>query len=207
MIAKRLFDMVGAAAGLAVLSPLLLGVALSVRVRLGSPVIFRQTRAGLGGAPFVFRKFRTMTDARDSAGELLPDEQRLTPFGRALRSTTLDELPSLWNVLRGEMSLVGPRPLYLDYVPLYSDHQRRRLEVKPGLTGWAVVKGRNAISWDERFDLDVWYVDHPSFLLDLRILILTIGTIFSRRGVSQPGHSTMPRFEGPRTSRRDRETP
>lgn len=195
-IIKRALDIVGALVALCLLSPLILVVAVLVRVRLGSPVLFRQARAGLHGAEFTFYKFRTMTDARDPDGTLLPDAARLTPLGRRLRGSTLDELPSLWNVLKGEMSLVGPRPLYPDYTALYSPEQARRLDVKPGLTGWAVIHGRNALGWDEKFRLDVWYVDHRSLGLDLRILLKTGLIILSRKGVSRQGHATMPRFTG-----------
>jgi lipopolysaccharide/colanic/teichoic acid biosynthesis glycosyltransferase len=176
--------------------PLLLLVALLVRIRLGSPVLFCQVRPGRFGAPFELMKFRTMTDERDANGDLLPDEQRLTAFGRVLRSTSLDELPELLNVLRGEMSIVGPRPLLIEYLPLYSERHRARQDVRPGLTGWAQVCGRNSLSWSERFELDVWYVRHRTLWLDLRVLARTIGTVLSRRGVSAEGHATMSRFTG-----------
>ncbi|HYH83635.1 MAG TPA: sugar transferase [Longimicrobium sp.] len=194
--AKRALDVAAAAAGLAVLSPLLLGVALAVRLRLGSPVLFRQTRPGLGGRPFRMYKFRTMRDAVGPDGEPLPDAERLTPFGRVLRSTSLDELPELVNVLRGEMSLVGPRPLLMEYLPLYSPRQARRHEVRPGLTGWAQVNGRNALGWPEKLEMDAWYVDHRSFALDLRILLLTVGRVVLRHGISREGHVTTSRFTG-----------
>jgi lipopolysaccharide/colanic/teichoic acid biosynthesis glycosyltransferase len=193
---KRLFDLLlslGLLLGLAL--PLLLLWVL-VRRRLGRPVLFRQVRPGLHGRPFMMVKFRTMTDERGADGELLPDARRLTPFGHFLRATSLDELPELWNVLRGEMSLVGPRPLLMEYLPLYSPEQARRHEVRPGITGWAQVNGRNAVSWDERFKLDVWYVDHRSLWLDLRILWLTVRKVIVREGISAQGEATMPRFTG-----------
>lgn len=172
------------------------GVAVLVRRRLGSPVLFRQIRPGLNGQPFRMLKFRTMTDARDAAGQLLPDSARLTPFGRWLRTTSLDELPELWNVLKGEMSLVGPRPLLMQYLPLYSTEQARRHSVRPGLTGWAQVRGRNALSWDEKLNLDVWYVEHASLRLDLHILLETLLRVIGREGISAPGSDTMPAFTG-----------
>ncbi|MFN3597237.1 MAG: sugar transferase [Rubricoccaceae bacterium] len=193
---KRLFDIVCAALGLLVLAPVLGAVALAVRVKLGSPVLFRQTRPGLSGRPFEMVKFRTMTDARDAQGRLLPDAERLTAFGRFLRSTSLDELPELWNVLRGEMSLVGPRPLLMQYLERYSPEQARRHEVRPGITGWAQVNGRNALSWEEKFALDVWYVDHQSFALDLRILWMTVRKVLAREGISAESSATMPEFTG-----------
>jgi sugar transferase EpsL len=196
VIAKRIFD-VGVSTLVLVLGmPLLLGLCLLVRVRLGGPVLFRQERPGLKGRPFVLLKFRTMTEARDSRGELLPDADRLTSFGLWLRRTSLDELPELWNVLRGEMSLVGPRPLLLEYLPLYSPEQARRHEVLPGITGWAQVNGRNAIAWSEKLALDVWYVDHRSGLLDIKILWMTVAKVFRGEGVSQPGHATREKFRG-----------
>jgi len=167
-----------------------------VRRKLGRPVLFRQSRPGLHERSFEIRKFRTMTDDRDTDGNLLADSERLLPFGRFLRSTSLDELPELWNVLKGEMSLVGPRPLLMEYLDLYSEEQARRHEVRPGITGWAQVNGRNALTWEEKFDLDVWYVDNHSLWLDLKILILTIARVFKREGVSQEGHATMERFQG-----------
>lgn len=171
-------------------------LALLVRFKLGAPVLFRQQRPGLHGRPFTLYKFRTMTDARDAEGALLPDAERLTSFGHFLRSTSLDELPELFNVLKGEMSLVGPRPLLMEYLPRYTPEQQRRHEVRPGLTGWAQVNGRNALSWEEKFALDVWYVEHCSFWLDLKILVLTTGKIINREGISQPGHATMEEFRG-----------
>ncbi len=193
---KRLFDLLLSLGLLLALAlPLLLLWAL-VRRKLGSPVLFRQVRPALHGRPFMMVKFRTMTDERGADGELLPDVQRLTPFGRFLRATSLDELPELWNVLRGEMSLVGPRPLLMEYLPLYSPEQARRHEVRPGITGWAQVNGRNALSWEERFELDVWYVDHRSLWLDLYILWLTVRKVILREGISAQGEATMPRFIG-----------
>ena len=193
---KRLLDFIAALLGLIALAlPLLLLMAL-IRRRLGSPVFFRQTRPGLHGQPFEMVKFRTMTDARGPDGALLPDADRLTPFGRFLRASSLDELPELWNVLKGDMSLVGPRPLLMEYLPLYSPEQARRHEVRPGITGWAQVNGRNALGWDDKFKLDVWYVDHRSLLLDLRILWLTVRKVLVRDGISAVGEATMPRFTG-----------
>ena len=193
---KRLFDLAVVLIALPLWLPLLAVLALLVRVKLGSPVLFAQTRPGLDGKPFKLVKFRTMTDERDASGALLPDSQRLTTFGRWLRSTSLDELPELWNVLKGEMSLVGPRPLLVEYLPLYTLHQRRRHEVLPGITGWAQVNGRNAISWEEKFDYDVWYVDNRSLALDLRILAMTAAKTLRREGISGAGEATMSRFEG-----------
>jgi lipopolysaccharide/colanic/teichoic acid biosynthesis glycosyltransferase len=193
---KRLLDILGAGAGLILLSPVFLVLTALIRRRMGSPAIFAQRRAGLRGEPFVLYKFRSMTDARDEAGALLPDGARLTALGIFLRRYSLDELPQLWNVLRGDMSLVGPRPLLLEYVPLYDETQRRRLDVKPGITGWAQVNGRNAIGWKEKFALDVWYVEHRSFSLDLGILLLTVWKIVKREGISAPGDATMPPFRG-----------
>ncbi|MDP9349427.1 MAG: sugar transferase [Gemmatimonadota bacterium] len=193
---KRVVDVLGSGAGLVVLSPVLAGVALAVRLSLGTPVLFRQVRPGRGGRPFTMYKFRTMRDARDARGEPLPDAERLTAVGRFIRSTSLDELPELVNVLRGDMSLVGPRPLLLEYLPLYTAEQARRHEVRPGITGWAQVNGRNALSWEEKFELDVWYVEHRSFWLDLKILLLTVVKVFAREGVSQEGQATMEKFRG-----------
>jgi sugar transferase EpsL len=193
-VAKRLLDL----ALVLLASPLWLPVlglaALAVWERLGWPVLFRQERTGLGGQAFTLTKLRTMTDARDDAGHLLPDAGRLTPFGRWLRRTSLDELPELWNVLRGEMSLVGPRPLYTRYLGRYTAEQARRHEVRPGITGWAQVNGRNLLTWEQKFALDVWYVDHVSFLLDVRILLLTLGKILKREGITQPGQATAQEF-------------
>ncbi len=193
---KRLFDFVLALFGVLALALPLLMLIWLVRRKLGSPVFFRQVRPGLYGKPFRMVKFRTMTDARGPDGQLLPDAERLTPFGRWLRATSLDELPELWNVLRGEMSLVGPRPLLMEYLPLYSTEQARRHEVRPGITGWAQVNGRNAISWADKFALDVWYVDHRSLWLDVRILWLTVRKVLVRDGINAAGEATMPRFEG-----------
>jgi lipopolysaccharide/colanic/teichoic acid biosynthesis glycosyltransferase len=193
---KRIFDLVVAGLGLLVLALPLLMLAVFIRRKLGSPVLFRQVRPGLHGQPFEMVKFRTMTDERGPDGELLPDAQRLTPFGRFLRASSLDELPELWNVLKGDMSLVGPRPLLMEYLPLYSPEQTRRHEVRPGITGWAQVNGRNAISWEEKFALDVWYVDHRSLWLDMRILWLTVRKVLVRDGISAVGEATMSRFTG-----------
>ncbi|HWT11943.1 MAG TPA: sugar transferase [Allosphingosinicella sp.] len=193
---KRLFDVVVAGAALLLLSPVLALVALGVRVFLGSPVLFVQTRPGLAGKPFDLIKFRTMLDSRGDNGELLADAERLTAFGRMLRSTSLDELPELWNVLKGDMSLIGPRPLLLHYLDLYTPFQMRRHEVRPGITGWAQVNGRNALSWPEKFALDVAYVDHWSLWLDLKILVLTLARVVDRRGISAAGEATMPYFQG-----------
>ena len=193
---KRLFDFLLALLALLLLALPLLVLALLVRRKLGSPVLFRQTRPGLHGQPFEMVKFRTMTDARGADGALLPDAVRLTPFGRFLRASSLDELPELWNVLKGEMSLVGPRPLLMEYVPLYSAEQYRRHEVRPGVTGWAQVNGRNAISWEEKFKLDVWYVEQQSLALDIKILWLTVKKVLLRDGISAAGEATMAKFTG-----------
>lgn len=193
---KPVLDRALAVAGLIALSPVMAGVAAAVAARLGRPVLFRQERPGFGGRPFAMLKFRTMTDARDDEGRLLPDTERLTPLGRLLRSTSLDELPELWNVLKGEMSLVGPRPLLMEYLGRYTPEQARRHDVRPGITGWAQVHGRNGLGWDERLALDVWYVDHVSLALDLRILLATVGVVLRRKGVSAEGHATMPEFAG-----------
>jgi lipopolysaccharide/colanic/teichoic acid biosynthesis glycosyltransferase len=193
---KRTIDLVVAGLGLALVWPVLALTAVFVRLFLGTPVLFRQSRPGLGGRPFTIYKFRTMRDGYDEEGNLLPDVQRLTALGRFLRATSLDELPELWNVLRGDMSLVGPRPLLTEYLPLYSSEQARRHDVRPGITGWAQVNGRNALYWDEKFALDVWYVDNRSLLLDLRILALTVKKVLVREGISQRGHVTMEPFRG-----------
>jgi lipopolysaccharide/colanic/teichoic acid biosynthesis glycosyltransferase len=195
---KRLFDLLVSLVGLLVLALPLLVLSFLVLHKLGGPVLFRQVRPGLHGRPFMMVKFRTMTDERGPDGELLPDALRLNAFGRFLRASSLDELPELWNVLRGEMSLVGPRPLLMEYLPLYSSEQARRHEVRPGITGWAQINGRNALSWDERFRLDVWYVDHRSFWLDLKVLWLTVRKVVVREGISAHGDATMPRFTGSR---------
>ncbi len=178
------------------LAPVVVGVALAVWLRLGRPILFRQPRTGRHGHPFTLLKFRTMRDAVGPDGHPLPDAERLTPFGQWLRATSLDELPSLWNVVRGEMSLVGPRPLLPEYLPLYSARQARRHEVRPGITGWAQVNGRNTVSWADRLEMDVWYVEHRSWMLDLRILWMTIGKVVRRDGIAQEGHATMERFRG-----------
>jgi sugar transferase EpsL len=195
-VIKNLLDRSLALAVLLAASPGLLLCGAAIAWFLGAPVLFAQTRPGLHGRPFKMYKFRTMTDARDASGELKPDAERLTRFGRWLRATSLDELPELFNVLKGDMSLVGPRPLLMEYLPLYSPEQARRHEVKPGITGWAQVNGRNALSWEDKFRLDVWYVDHRSLALDMKILLLTALRLVQRHGVSHPGHETMPRFTG-----------
>jgi lipopolysaccharide/colanic/teichoic acid biosynthesis glycosyltransferase len=179
--------------------PLTIAIAVLVRLRLGGPVLFTQVRPGRHGRPFRLVKFRTMTDARDGSGALRPDSERMPPFGHWLRGSSLDELPELWNVLCGEMSLVGPRPLLMEYMPLYSEEQARRHEVRPGITGWAQVNGRNAIGWDERFLLDVWYVDHQTWLLDVKIMFSTVALVVKRHGISAPGEVTMSKFTGPRS--------
>ncbi len=193
---KRLFDIVAAAAALLLLSPVLLGVAVLVALNMGRPILFKQQRPGLHEKPFLMLKFRTMRDATDAHGQPLDDAQRLTPFGRWLRATSLDELPELWNVLKGELSLVGPRPLLMEYLPRYNTMQRRRHEVRPGLTGWAQVNGRNTVDWAERFEMDVWYVDHRSFWLDMQILAKTVHLVLARKGVNAQGEATMHKFRG-----------
>jgi lipopolysaccharide/colanic/teichoic acid biosynthesis glycosyltransferase len=193
---KRTFDFVIALLSLVVFAPVLIVLAVLVRWQLGSPVLFTQLRPGLGGRPFRLVKFRTMTDGRDADGQEMPDSARLTAFGRFLRSTSLDELPELYNVLVGDMSLVGPRPLLMEYLPLYNAHQRRRHEVRPGITGWAQVNGRNAISWERKFDFDVWYVENASFWLDLNIIWLTLWRVLRREGISSAGSATAARFKG-----------
>jgi len=193
---KRTTDFITALCLLILFSSILLVVALLVSRKLGSPVLFSQVRPGLYEKPFRMIKFRTMTDARDANGELLPDSIRLTPFGKFLRSSSLDELPGLWNVLKGDMSLVGPRPLLMEYLPCYTSEQARRHQARPGITGWAQINGRNAISWEAKFQLDVWYVDNQSFWLDLKILVLTIKKVFVREGISAAGEATMPKFNG-----------
>ena len=193
---KRLLDIVFASFGLIVLAPIMAIVAVCIRRKLGSPVIFSQVRPGLYGTPFKMVKFRTMLDAFDVDGSPLPDSQRMTPFGSFLRSSSLDELPELWNVLKGDMSLVGPRPLLMEYLPLYSLEQYRRHEVRPGVTGWAQINGRNALSWDQKFKLDIWYVDNRSFSLDLKIIVLTIRKVIVRDGISADGEATMAKFTG-----------
>lgn len=193
---KRVIDFSAAVGALLLLSPLLVIVALLVRTKLGSPVLFRQLRPGLRGEAFAMLKFRSMTDARDASGALLPDAERLTSFGKFLRSSSLDELPGLWNIVRGDMSLVGPRPLLMDYLPLYSAEQARRHDVRPGLTGWAQINGRNALQWEQKFALDCWYVDNQSLWLDIKILMLTILKVLRRADISADGEATMPRFTG-----------
>ncbi len=193
---KRCFDIGFSFSGIVLLSPVFLVLVVLNRIIHGSPILFKQKRPGRDGEPFTFYKFRTMTNERQVNGEYLPDEQRLTRFGRFLRSTSLDELPSLFNVLKGEMSLVGPRPLLMEYLPLYNSFQKRRHEVKPGITGWAQVKGRNSLSWDEKFEKDIWYVDNQSFWLDVKILFLTILVTLKREGISANQHQTMPKFRG-----------
>ncbi len=193
---KRFFDILVSLVSLILLAPLFFLVMMLVRADVGSPVFFRQIRPGLNGAPFELIKFRTMQDRVDSDGDVSDDSERLTTVGRILRSTSLDELPELWNVLKGDMSLVGPRPLLMEYLPLYTARQFRRHDVKPGITGWAQVNGRNAISWEKKFELDVWYVDNRSFWLDVKILWLTILKVLCREGISQDGHATMEKFRG-----------
>jgi lipopolysaccharide/colanic/teichoic acid biosynthesis glycosyltransferase len=197
---KRLLDVVCAAIGLLVLSPILIFVAWKVWRHMGAPVFFAQIRPGLYGQPFRMIKFRTMRNDLGADGHPLPDAQRLTPFGNFLRASSLDELPELWNVLKGDMSLVGPRPLLMEYLPLYTPEQGRRHNVRPGITGWAQINGRNAISWEEKFALDVWYVDNWSFWLDVRILVMTVYKVLGRHGISAKGDATMPRFRGSRNS-------
>lgn len=193
---KRLFDVLVSALALVLLALPMLVIALFIWRNMGAPVIFAQVRPGLKGRPFRMIKFRTMRNARDAQGRDLPDAERLTALGQFLRKTSLDELPELWNVLKGEMSLVGPRPLLMEYLPLYSPEQARRHEARPGVTGWAQVNGRNAISWEEKFRLDVWYVDHQSFVLDIKILWMTVQKVFKREGISAAGEATMSRFTG-----------
>lgn len=193
---KRAFDLIVSVSALVTLLPLLLVTAILVRSKLGSPIFFRQTRPGRDGKPFKMVKFRTMLDAVDKQGNPLPDQQRMTSFGSFLRATSLDELPELWNVIKGEMSLVGPRPLLMEYLPLYSEEQSRRHNVRPGVTGWAQVNGRNAISWEDKFKLDVWYVDNQSIWLDLKILFLTVKKVLVRDGISGEGEVTMSKFTG-----------
>lgn len=193
---KRLFDITAASAALVVLSPVYAITAYKVKNNLGSPVLFRQTRPGLHGKPFEMIKFRTMKDAVDADGHSLPDSERLTPFGQALRNSSLDELPELWNVIKGDMSLVGPRPLLMEYLPLYSKEQARRHNVRPGITGYAQVNGRNAIGWDKKFELDTWYVDNQSLWLDIKILFKTVKKVVIKDGISADGEATMSKFTG-----------
>lgn len=193
---KRLFDIIASVSGLIFLSPVFLLLIYLIRKNLGEPVFFTQERPGKDGKPFKMIKFRSMRDAVDKNGNPLPDSERLTPFGKKLRATSLDELPELWNVLKGEMSLVGPRPLLMSYLPLYNEFQNRRHEMRPGVTGWAQVNGRNALSWDEKFAHDIWYIDHYSFWLDMKILFLTVKKVFIKEGISAEGEATMPYFTG-----------
>ena len=195
---KRIFDIIASTIGLLLLLPVIALVALQIRRKLGSPVLFRQVRPGRDGKPFEMIKFRTMRDVVDEEGNLLPDSERMTSFGHFLRATSLDELPELWNVLKGDMSLVGPRPLLMEYLPLYSEQQYRRHNVRPGLTGWAQINGRNAISWEDKFKLDVWYVNNLSFWLDLKIIYLTFKKVIVRDGISAEGEATMHKFTGSR---------
>ncbi|PTO78188.1 sugar transferase [Vibrio splendidus] len=193
---KRLFDICCSFFLLVILSLLMILIARKIRKKLGSPVLFRQTRPGLNGKSFEMVKFRSMKDAVDANGNLLPDSERMTPFGDKLRSSSLDELPGLWNVLKGDMSLVGPRPLLVQYLPLYNKEQARRHDVRPGVTGWAQINGRNAISWEEKFALDVWYVDNRTLWLDIKILFLTVKKVFVKEGISAEGHVTIEPFTG-----------
>lgn len=193
---KRLLDVLVSFFSLIFLSPVICFVSIKIAVYLGKPVLFRQNRPGLNGEVFEMLKFRTMRDAVDFDGNALPDSDRMTPFGGFLRSTSLDELPGLWNVLKGDMSLVGPRPLLVEYLPLYSEEQARRHELKPGITGWAQINGRNAISWEDKFKLDVWYIDNRSFWLDIKIMLLTVKKVFVRDGISADGEATMTKFTG-----------
>jgi len=195
-LSKRIFDLLMTTLGLCVILPILLAISLLVWIFLGTPILFLQQRPGYKGRPFITYKFRTMTNRCGPDGNLLPDAERLTPFGRFLRSTSLDDLPQFWNVLHGEMSLVGPRPLLMRYLERYTPEQMRRHDVLPGITGWAQIHGRNAIDWDEKFRLDVWYVDHRSFWLDIKILFLTPWKVFKREGISQPGQATAEEFKG-----------
>ena len=193
---KRLLDIIISLSALILLAPLYAVISYKVKKNLGSPIFFKQTRPGLQAQPFDMIKFRTMKDATDTSGNLLPDSMRMTAFGKMLRSSSLDELPELWNVLKGDMSLVGPRPLLMEYVPLYNQEQARRHEMRPGITGWAQINGRNAISWEEKFQLDVWYVDNHSIWLDLKILLLTLKKVFIKEGISADGEVTMTKFTG-----------
>lgn len=193
---KRIFDLTAATAALVALSPIYAATAYMVKKNLGSPVLFRQTRPGLDGKPFEMVKFRTMSDCRDSEGVLLPNKDRLTPFGKMLRNTSLDELPELWNVIKGDMSLVGPRPLLMEYSQLYNDEQARRHDVRPGITGYAQVNGRNAISWDKKFELDIWYVDNQSLWLDIKILVKTVQKVLIKEDINASDDVTMSKFTG-----------
>ncbi|MDQ0242570.1 sugar transferase EpsL [Bacillus fengqiuensis] len=197
---KRLFDLVISLSLLFVFFSIILVAAILVRFKLGSPILFKQQRPGLYGKPFYVYKFRTMTDARDNSGQLLPDHMRLTSFGKFLRKYSLDELPQLFNVVKGDISLVGPRPLLMEYLPLYTKEQAKRHNVRPGITGWAQVNGRNTITWEEKFQLDVWYVENQSFLLDMKILVRTVIKVFKSEGISQDGHVTVEKFRGTKQS-------
>lgn len=196
---KRSFDLFASVLGLILLSPVIAVVAWNIRRKLGSPVLFRQIRPGRDGKPFEMIKFRTMRDAQDASGNPLPDCERMTPFGSFLRSSSLDELPELWNVIKGDMSLVGPRPLLTEYLPLYSPEQYRRHDIRPGVTGWAQINGRNALEWEEKFKLDTWYVDNQSFWLDIKVIFLTIKKVLVRDGISAEGEVTASKFRGPRS--------
>lgn len=196
MIFKRIFDLVAAIGILIVAWPVILVAAMLVRLKLGTPILFCQQRPGFGGKPFVLMKLRTMRDAVDSQGRTLSDDERLTKFGKILRSSSIDELPALWNVIKGDMSLVGPRPLLMEYLPLYNKRQSHRHDVKPGITGWAQVNGRNAVSWEDKFEMDVWYVENRNFWLDIKILFLTVYKVVKRDGISAPGQATQTKFTG-----------
>ncbi|MFC3883540.1 sugar transferase [Bacillus songklensis] len=202
---KRMFDFIFSSLLLLFLSPLIFLIALLVRIHLGAPVFFKQLRPGLHGKPFLLYKFRTMTDRRDENGKLLPDSERLTAFGKFLRRYSMDEIPQLFNVMKGELSMVGPRPLLMEYLPLYTKEQMRRHEVKPGITGWAQVNGRNSITWEEKFKLDVWYVDNQSFFLDLKILLITILLVLRSKNINQPGQATIEFFKGNQNNNGDSE--
>lgn len=193
---KRLFDITVSFVTLLILSPIILIIALLIRFKIGSPLVFKQQRPGLDGKPFYVYKFRSMTDERDASGKLLPDEIRLNSFGKIIRKLSLDELPQLWNVLKGDMSFVGPRPLLVEYMPLYNEIQLKRHDVRPGITGWAQVNGRNTISWEKKFEYDVWYVENRSFWLDMEILVMTVIKVFKSEGISQDGQATMTKFKG-----------
>ncbi|WKA53995.1 sugar transferase [Planococcus shixiaomingii] len=199
---KRIFDFTLSLIALLIFSPIFVVTSLIIRIKIGSPIVFKQERPGLKGRPFHVYKFRSMTDQRDTQGELLPDNLRLTSFGKIIRKLSLDELPQLWNVLKGDMSFVGPRPLLIHYMELYDKSQMKRHDVRPGITGWAQVNGRNTISWEQKFEYDVWYVENQSFWLDMKILFMTVLKVFKSEGVSQDGHATMTQFKGNSTSRR-----
>lgn len=203
---KRILDIIGALVCIVIFSPAMLYIYIKVFIEMGKPILFRQVRPGLNGKPFTLYKFRTMTNERDDKGNLLPDEKRLTAFGRFLREHSLDELPQLFNVLKGDMSFVGPRPLLMEYLQRYTPEQARRHEVKPGITGWAQVNGRNALTWEEKFKLDVWYVDNWDLLLDFKIILLTVIKVLKREGISAESHATMPEFKGILENKQERET-